>query len=474
MAVDARTEEFQHLELFDKFALFTNARIDRTTVPKGWYCYDFRGTGDDPGELRFIEESVVVNHSGSILMPEKLELPASGQLDAWDEFGFLDECDMTLREFCEVHDLPYPAEEEEFHIRPARPDEAGLFYAQHSNEPPVGRVTFVGDDAQEFTDAEAFLKCIREELPYFPTTGFRCEVLTDDPAVRKQVDDIFYDFFGEENAPTARAAGRFVDCFYSEQELTREVESEDENGETVTETETYTAITPLSLSAAYKNLSAELGREISDEDKDNIRHIYTMIAGPMGIENYTGAYEVGGQKSVEIDLSTFSDPSTKNAHDLAAYAINAWQSGWGYVWGTYGQIMTEELFASKLQQYPEGVGSYADFIQANWVGGRTADCVGLIKGYGWLDSETLELRYCTNGMPDVGANQMYYNATVSGTIDTIPDTPGLAVWHDGHIGVYIGNGEVIEAMGTKYGVVKTQLEGRGWTHWLQVPYISYD
>lgn len=66
MAVDARTEEFQHLELFDKFALFTNAQIDRATVPEGWYCYDLRGTGDDPGELRFIEESVVVNHSGSI------------------------------------------------------------------------------------------------------------------------------------------------------------------------------------------------------------------------------------------------------------------------------------------------------------------------------------------------------------------------------------------------------------------------
>ena len=96
------------------------------------------------------------------------------------------------------------------------------------------------------------------------------------------------------------------------------------------------------------------------------------------------------------------------------------------------------------------------------------------QGYGWLDAETLELRYGTNGMPDVGANQMYYNASVSGTIDTIPDTPGLAVWHDGHIGVYIGSGEVIEAMGTKYGVVKTKLEGRGWTHWLQVPYISYD
>ena len=65
-------------------------------------------------------------------------------------------------------------------------------------------------------------------------------------------------------------------------------------------------------------------------------------------------------------------------------------------------------------------------------------------------------------------------ATVSGPIDTIPETPGLAVWHEGHIGVYIGNGEVVEAMGTRYGVVKTKLEGARWTHWLKIPYISYD
>ena len=37
MKVNARTEEFQHIELFDKFALFTNGRIARDTVPKGWY-----------------------------------------------------------------------------------------------------------------------------------------------------------------------------------------------------------------------------------------------------------------------------------------------------------------------------------------------------------------------------------------------------------------------------------------------------
>ena len=77
-------------------------------------------------------------------------------------------------------------------------------------------------------------------------------------------------------------------------------------------------------------------------------------------------------------------------------------------------------------------------------------------------------------MPDVGADQMYYAAAESGTIDSIPEIPGLAVWQSGHIGIYIGNGEVIEAMGTLYGVVKTHLQGSGWTHWLKVPYIYYD
>ena len=50
------------------------------------------------------------------------------------------------------------------------------------DKPLVGRVTYANGDAQEFTDAEAFLECVREELPYRPTTGFRYEVLTDDPS----------------------------------------------------------------------------------------------------------------------------------------------------------------------------------------------------------------------------------------------------------------------------------------------------
>ena len=35
------------------------------------------------------------------------------------------------------------------------------------------------------------------------------------------------------------------------------------------------------------------------------------------------------------------------------------------------------------------------------------------------------------------------------------------------------SGEVIEAMNTLRGVTRTKLAGREWTHWLQIPYISY-
>ena len=59
-------------------------------------------------------------------------------------------------------------------------------------------MTFVGDDDILYDEADAFLDCIREELPYRDTTGFRYEVLTDDPTVRKAVKDILFDFFDVE------------------------------------------------------------------------------------------------------------------------------------------------------------------------------------------------------------------------------------------------------------------------------------
>lgn len=290
-----------------------------------------------------------------------------------------------------------------------------------------------------------------------------------------QVKAIFYALCFGEDAPTQRAADRFVDCFFAIEQRTRTVSAEMDDGSIVEVTEIYTATVPLSLEAAYANLANKLGRTVTDEDKANATHIYKMIAGSAnGVEmsgSYSYTYGTGG--GTELDTSGFTNPAGKNANDLVQYAIRAYEEHWGYVWGTFGHVLTEGLFESKLAQYPEALSDNADFIRQTWVGKRTTDCVGLIKGYGWLDADSQEIIYNTNGMPDLSANEIYHAASVSGTIDTIPETPGLAVWHDGHIGVYIGNGEVVEAMGTRYGVVKTKLSNGRWTHWLKIPYISY-
>ena len=149
---------------------------------------------------------------------------------------------------------------------------------------------------------------------------------------------------------------------------------------------------PSSSEASYLRLAALLGREITQDDKENAEHIYRMIVGSMGEGNYDGSFLAGGDRSIELDVSAFTDPTTKNAADLVIYAIHAWGSGWGYVWGTYGNVLTESLLAYKLEQYPDGVGNYEDLIRANWLDGRTTDCVGLIKGYGWLNAETMEIQ----------------------------------------------------------------------------------
>ena len=190
-----------------------------------------------------------------------------------------------------------------------------------------------------------------------------------------------------------------------------------------------------------------------------------------------GGAESGGSADNTIDISGFTNPRTKNNHDLAAYAIQAWEHGWGYVWGTFGTVLAESMLQYKLEQYPD-IGASEAFIREHWLGRRTTDCVGLLKGYGWLNPDTLTIDYNTNGMPDYNADRMYASAKENGTehggMDTMPDIVGLGLWKQGHWGVYVGNGYAIEAMGTQYGVVRTKVEGRGWQGWCKIPYIQYD
>ena len=83
----ANDEQYQEIELFDKPGLFSNGRIVRDNLPEGVYCYDLRGSDYDPGDPVCVEERVVVNHAGSVLLTEPLELTEDGRLMLTEEKG---------------------------------------------------------------------------------------------------------------------------------------------------------------------------------------------------------------------------------------------------------------------------------------------------------------------------------------------------------------------------------------------------
>ena len=80
-------EQYQEVELFEKPALFSNGRFFRDDLPEGVYCYDLRGSDDDPGSPICVEERVVVNHAGSVILTAPLEFPEEGRLYFTDETG---------------------------------------------------------------------------------------------------------------------------------------------------------------------------------------------------------------------------------------------------------------------------------------------------------------------------------------------------------------------------------------------------
>jgi len=173
--------------------------------------------------------------------------------------------------------------------------------------------------------------------------------------------------------------------------------------------------------------------------------------------------------------ATDDDGNTRKTNlSLVDYAIS--RLGTGYVYGTYGQVLTESLLAAKLNQYPLKVLPHLSYIEANWLGKPVQDCCGLIKGHYWTDDDG-KIVYKLDGLPDVSANGLYKAAREKGPISSLPEVKGIIVWKRGHVGIYIGNGAVIEAHGTKAGVIKTRLiesiNDTKWTHWFKSPFIDY-
>ncbi len=161
----------------------------------------------------------------------------------------------------------------------------------------------------------------------------------------------------------------------------------------------------------------------------------------------------------------------KTATGLVRYAQA--QLGRPYWWGTSGQISTETLLNSLKKLYPD---TYAKPMYANapqQLGQKVHDCMGLIEGYFWSDNVDAPAKYNSNRFTDTTADSLLASATDKGAISTIPEIPGISVHMKGHVGIYEGKGNVIEARGHQYGVVRTRLKDRPWTHWARIPQLEY-
>lgn len=114
------------------------------------------------------------------------------------------------------------------------------------------------------------------------------------------------------------------------------------------------------------------------------------------------------------------------------------------------------------------------------------DCVCLIKGilWGWnADASKVYggAGYACNGVPDIGADTIITRCNPS-TTDFSQIKPGWLVWMTGHVGIYVGDGKVIECTPKWSNNVQYSNLGnlgyktgnyRMWSKCGKLPYVDY-
>lgn len=96
--IDINIGQLQEVEIKGHYGVFTELRVDKSTIPEDVNCYELRH-GDDDSYPAAIEQSVRVNYFGAVLMTDKMELGEDGSVElTFDDFGFTGE-DLTMLEY---------------------------------------------------------------------------------------------------------------------------------------------------------------------------------------------------------------------------------------------------------------------------------------------------------------------------------------------------------------------------------------
>ena len=73
-----RDNDFEVIEVCGQIGLFTNSRLYPNDIPEGCYKYDFRS--DEYEDFSTIEKNVYVNHSGSVIVKNPIDLGEDGYI----------------------------------------------------------------------------------------------------------------------------------------------------------------------------------------------------------------------------------------------------------------------------------------------------------------------------------------------------------------------------------------------------------
>lgn len=159
-----------------------------------------------------------------------------------------------------------------------------------------------------------------------------------------------------------------------------------------------------------------------------------------------------------------------------------------YVMGCFGWPMTESMKQRAMEEYAYNrTDERKAMIQAAGADTFGFDCVNMIKAllWGWMgDKDHIYggAAYQSNGVPDIDEAEMISRCSDVST-DFSAIEVGEVAWKTGHMGLYIGDGLLVECSPKWDNCVqitavrnigtKTGYNSRTWTKHGKLPYVTY-
>ena len=163
-----------------------------------------------------------------------------------------------------------------------------------------------------------------------------------------------------------------------------------------------------------------------------------------------------------------------SAGDLISKFWYALDNHWGYIWGTAGEMWTESK-QRRIETTLDDNRKSAREYGTKWINHMVTDCSGLFSwafgslgGYIYHGSNTMWRGYCT----------AHGDLKKGKRTDGLELLPGTAVFccHGNdrtHVGLYVGDGQVIEASGTVNGVIIGKVSNSKWVEWGELKGVQY-